>query len=312
MVIVLAADDNYAKYAAVTIASIIQTHKGSQKVQFYIMHRDITDEHQQMLESISDEQHSVSCINVKGRLNSKLLYTSGTITEETYYRVLIPSLFPDENQALYVDSDLVCQSDIEDFWSAASLSDDEWIAGTLAADLEKKGKYTKEHLGIPSDTYVNAGVLMMNLKVMREINFLERSIDFLKEKQWLEQHDQDLVNALCYGHVKVLDQQWHATVGTICKIAHKETSELMLSDLNYCFLHYATNKPWKSEMLAVMLPFWHYVDQTPFADEIVEAYREISDTKSRFLNLCANNHISLGYIIRCLSSAIGSRVHKNK
>lgn len=311
MLVVLAADDNYAKYAAVAIRSVICNHKmGGQPIRFYVLHRDISHMHQRMLESMSDERHTVSCLDVTGRLDSKILYVSGTITEETYYRVLVPELFPEDDQALYIDCDLVCQEDIEDFWQVATLSDKEWIAGTLAANLEEKNRYTTEHLGIPCDTYVNAGVLMMNLKVMREINFLAQSIVFLKEKQPLEQHDQDLINALCYGHIKVLDRHWHATVGTIERIVHKPTAVLALSDLNYCFLHYATNKPFKREMMTAMLPYWRYVGETPFAEEIVEAYREISDTKRHFKDMCSNNQISLGYLWECFIAGMEARLHR--
>lgn len=310
MIVVLAADDNYAKYAAVAIASMIENHKGGAAVQFYVLNRNITDEHQRMLASMSDMRHTVSCIDVRGQLDSRVLYISGTITEETYYRVLIPTLFPEEDQALYVDCDVICNEDIEDFWQAASMTEDQWIAGTLAADLAAKNDYTTEHLGISSDTYVYAGLLMMNLKVLREIDFLDRCIAFLKEKQWLRQHDMDLINAVCYGHIKVLESRLHITVGAIAKQVGKTVETLTMQDLNVFFIHYATHKPWKTEMITAMLPYWHYVDQTPFAEEIVAAYREISDTKAHFLQQCSNNQISLGYLWRCVTTSIGARVHR--
>lgn len=310
MLVVLAADDNYAKYVAVTVASVMDHHTGDGMIDFCVLHRDITPTHQEMLASMSDERHHIRCVNVSGRLDSSMLYTSGYITEETYYRLLIPDLFPEDSEALYLDCDLICQADLETIWPEMTLSGDEWVSGTLAANLEAKNVYTSEYLGIPSDTYINAGVTMMNLEALRQARFLEVSLAFIQAHPRLDQHDQDVLNAVCHGHVKVLDHHVHMTVGARANALGKTVQELTLSDLDLYFLHYAANKAWKSEMSAAMLPYWHYVGETPFAEEIVTAYREISDTRRRFRAMCANNQVSLGYLMGCLKDAIGARVHR--
>lgn len=312
MIIVLAADDNYAKYVAVTIASVIHCHHKDGAVQFYILNKDFTPEHREMLESMSDDRHTITCVDVKGRLDSQLLYISGHVTEETYYRILIPDLFPDVDQALYIDCDIVCQGDIEDLWQAIPMSDGDWVAGSLAANLDAKNDYTTSHLGIPSDSYVNAGVLMMNLKALRDIDLMSQCIAMLKEKHWFDQHDQDLVNAICYGHIKIMDHRWHITVGALARNIGKRVEDLQAKDLTVFFLHYATHKPWREEMFSAMLPFWQYVHQTPFADEIVAAYREVSDTKGHFKALCANNQVSLAYLMQCMNEAVQCRLHRRK
>ena len=94
--VVFAVNDNYLKYASVTIASILDHRKADEKYFFFILHRDISERHQtELAEWIMFRDASIEFINVREKVDSRLLYVSGNITEETYYRILIPELLPE-------------------------------------------------------------------------------------------------------------------------------------------------------------------------------------------------------------------------
>ena len=146
--------------------------------------------------------------------------------------------------------------------------------------------------------------------VKRKKEDLKKKVEFLKEKKWLKQHDMDLINAICFGHIQVLEQQWHTTVGAIAYSKGKSAEQLQIDDLQCCMLHYATLKPWCSELLEVMLPYWRYVYKSPFAGEIVEAYRTVSDTKRHFSDMCIKNEISTLFLLKLILRTIKARIKK--
>ena len=311
--LVFSVNDNYAKYLSVCIRSIQRYRNSELRYHIFIMHRDISEEHQSMILEMADAGTQISFINVSGQLDSSILYISGTITEETYYRVLIPELLPELDKVVYLDCDLVCTENIAGLYEAADFSSgDMWFAGTLASRNELRDSYTREHLGVPSDTYINAGVMVINCAALRENHFLEQAVAFLKEKQYLKWHDQDLVNALGYSHILLLDRRWHATLGTIANELGVPVNDLKLNDLNYAIVHFASRKPWRSELLEPMTLFWQYVPESPFVSDIIREYSFISDTKRRYEDLCSSNQVSLKEIVICLNRALSSRFRNLK
>ena len=311
--VAFAVNDNYLKYASVTIASILHYQKEDERYFFYILHRNICQKHQTVLKDwITAQGAFVEFINVREKIDSRLLYVSGYVTEETYYRILIPELLPEWEKIIYMDCDIICLSNLGDILDITEFDEDTWLAGTMASRNEGRNNYCMEHLGIPSDTYIFAGMLIMNVRKLNETRFREKCLDFLKEKKWLKQHDMDLINAVGYGHIQILDQYWHTTVGAIAYNAGISAELLKKKDINCCMLHYATLKPWTTELIEVTLPFWQYVFCTPFSTEISEAYREISDTKKHFSDMCKRNEISLAFLIDLFVVALKERLKREK
>lgn len=307
--VVFAVNDNYLKYATITILSIIDHKKSSEQYFFYILHRNISSEHQSIVRNwLASHNISIEFINVKNSVNSQLFYVSGYITEETYYRILIPNLLPQWKTVIYMDCDIVCLKNLGSILEEVDFKNQTcWLAGTMASRNEMRKQYCEEHLGIPSDHFIFAGMLVMNCDALRRNEFEKKCYDYLTEKKWLRQHDMDLINAICYGHIKILAQCWHTTVGAISFSKSKAADKLTVDDLDCCMLHYATNKPWSSELTDVALPYWKYVFDSPFASEIVAEYKLISDTKWHFETMCEKNQVSLGFLFSMLLKSIRAR-----
>jgi lipopolysaccharide biosynthesis glycosyltransferase len=132
------------------------------------------------------------------------------ISTATYYRLKLPSILPDINKCIYLDVDLIARKDLSEMFRINV--DDNYIAGVKAAgyyqtkeQMEKK----KVQLGIEAiDSYVNAGVLIMNLAKMRK-DGIEENFEKALENKWPSQ-DQDVLNAICYGKIRIIHMKYNA------------------------------------------------------------------------------------------------------
>jgi lipopolysaccharide biosynthesis glycosyltransferase len=86
------------------------------------------------------------------------------------------------------------------------------IAGyALAGVCDPHGLSRREALGIPSyASYVNAGVLLLNLTRWRADDLAGRLAQYIEQADSrLVFHDQDAINAVLYPAIKLLDYRWN-------------------------------------------------------------------------------------------------------
>ena len=119
MHIVLSSDDNYAKYLAVTIASVICNRKDSDVLFFHILDGSITQENRDKIKSMTAERGaSIEFLPIDQALFSgKVLNITekNHVTLATYYRLLIPSLIQ-VDRCIYMDCDMICRASLAPVW----------------------------------------------------------------------------------------------------------------------------------------------------------------------------------------------------
>ena len=188
--IVLAFNDDFAKYAAVLIQSILNHSSESHCYDIIILHSFVSKENQTKLLSMVEncENFSIRFITIDIKNVDKLYIDRGTtnLSPETYYRLLIGDLLSDEyKRAVYLDSDMVLECDIaqlfEENVDGVILGACRDITG-ICINYSPKGAervaYQKSILGINNtDDYFISGTLLINLEVMRK----EISSDTLME-----------------------------------------------------------------------------------------------------------------------------------
>ena len=276
--IFLATDDNYAKYLAVALKSIITN--ANTRDYFYKVYVLETDLDKKFLESFKDicgDVASVEYVNVKNQI--KLFESRLTLrdyyTYTTYYRVFISEMFPEYDKAIYLDCDLVVNGDISRLFNTN-------LGNNLVGAIQEEVMFINEHffryaplnLGVSTLKYFNAGVLVMNLKEFRNQDIYNKFINLIMEKQFPVAQDQDYLNVLCKGKVRYLPYSWNKTpinVGIICAKPN--------------LVHYKLGfKPWKYDNVMYGEYFYKYAKETMFYDEIIEArdnYTEEQKEKDR-------------------------------
>ena len=198
----LACDDNYAKYAGVVIASALQNAGNDDKLAFYILDGGISDEHKSQINELkSIKQCDINFVDIDETLFNefKTIKTHSYITIVTYYRLKLPSLLPDIDKIIYFDCDFVVNHSLKELFET------DMENCLLAGVQDIKEKMIKEN---PS--YVNAGMLLFNLKAMRENNTEEKLFEWTREHiDTIKTGDQEILNEALKGCIKVVEPEWN-------------------------------------------------------------------------------------------------------
>lgn len=111
--IALTFDDAYCKYASVTISSIMENTPSDVFCDIIIISEGLNDDHIRLLSSQISLKKNFNLIfrNISNIDNSKLFLNS-YMSNSTYYRFYIADLLPDYDKVLYLDSDLVVNTDL--------------------------------------------------------------------------------------------------------------------------------------------------------------------------------------------------------
>ena len=109
------------------------------------------------------------------------------------------------DKVLYLDVDIIVDGNISELWNT---NIEEYV---VAAVREESVEANEERLGIPKNQkYFNAGVLLMNLKKIREEKFFEKIMNYLKKNyETILYSDQDVLNAVFYNTWLELDEKWN-------------------------------------------------------------------------------------------------------
>lgn len=245
MVIVTASNDNYAQHLGVMLTSLLENSNNNCLIDIYIMDGDISEINKSKLERIVKGYNGrVTFLKVDKklfehcRMNQNLNY----ITIETYYRIIIPDLLSkDISKVLYLDCDIIVESDIDELWNTdisnyylAAVDERQFIR-------KRKRRVLNKALSLPKDShYFNAGVLLLNLEKWREEEVSKQLVKFLEVNQKkLKFMDQDALNVVLHGKWLNLDPKWNYTVHHRLKCPLK----------NPVIIHFAgTEKPWNAEI----------------------------------------------------------------
>ena len=80
------------------------------------------------------------------------------------------------------------------------------MADAFVQSIDMLKPYVEKKIGVKNKNYFNAGVLLMNLKELRKFDFKEKFLKLLSLVKFDVAQDQDYLNALCSGRVKMLDK----------------------------------------------------------------------------------------------------------
>lgn len=232
--LVFSTDNNYLPYLFVLCQSIvdhveINANNTKDSLIFHVLTdnsiniNDIKPKGEQFADRNKDlitcsfEWHDIETnqfVNVSKRGNQN--------TTSLYYRLLIDKVLPpDIETAAYLDVDMIVLSDIRELFLNNPLTTEVLGAvvdpGISNADPNKTEEpftyvYYKEDsskaIKIPRNKYFNSGLLLINLKEWRRQNIGEECLKLAPQLN-LQFHDQDLLNYVCQGKVKLLELSWN-------------------------------------------------------------------------------------------------------
>lgn len=305
--VALSSDNNYASYLAVTIKSIIANASAKYNYDIVILEKSISDIYKKLiLKMITTKNISIRFVNISKLIQNHKFHLNTYFSEETYYRLFIPTIFKNFDKVIYLDCDLIVLHDLSELYTT-NLNNNilaaTWNVSTLIQtkyNLPVKNTpwkaYLRDqlHLTIP-ENYFQAGVLLLNINEMKKERIQEKAI-ILAESFNPILVDQDILNSLCQNKIIFFSQKWnfhnnfstqYNNMNSISELPENIKTSYLEAKKNPFIIHYAGSvKPWHSPNLEYSDHWWHYARMTPFYEEIL-----FKNLNSRNRN--ANNAIDL-------------------
>ena len=213
------------KYSQITATSIVSLCENTiTNVHIHILHDStVSDEEIDKFDAIiKSYKQMVTFYNVDTIKNVDLSYTKNIgksiiFSPATFYRFLICELFKkDIDRIIYLDSDTIVNLDILELWEI-NISDYE-IAAVTDYDVTAS-KHIEKLFKDKMQKYFNAGVLLINLSLIRKIHksFFQECIDILRNNN-LRYYDQDVFNYIFIDKYFRLNNKFNVSIHNInCK-----------------------------------------------------------------------------------------------
>lgn len=260
-------DDHYASVFAASLQSLQAHAQDPRGYQVIVLAQNLSQPNRDQLhamvtnplvhlEFVTIDAQTLAQIDDQG---NKLRCDYFTFT--IYLRLFIPQLFPALNKAVYLDADTIVLADVAKLYDhhlAQALVGA--VSDPFIANDPITSRYARVAIGVPAAHYLNSGVLVMNLKAMRAVDFTDHFLSLLHDYHFESvAPDQDYLNAIVQERVLWMDPSWN-----------RQNDSGLAQIVHYNLFA----KPWHYGNVTYQDAFWHYADQTPFAQNL---HAELSD-----------------------------------
>ena len=263
--IFFAIDDNYAPCLSCALISARDHASPDKEYIVTVVHKDLKEESREKLSRIASDNFEIRFVEMKrtfetitddpaNRLNCSFF----TLT--IFFRIFIPEMFKDLDKGLYLDADIIVNDDLAKLFETD-------LEGKLfggCTDLSVMHipqivRYYEQAVGVKADRYINSGVLLMDMKRLRELKLGESFLRLLNKYHFDSvAPDQDYINAMAKDNILYLDNRWDAM---------PSDKPLEISDpgvIHFNLFH----KPWCVDGVQFSELFWKYAKKSEFYPEI--------------------------------------------
>jgi lipopolysaccharide biosynthesis glycosyltransferase len=183
--VALSTSNNYISLAYICMRSILYSKLAFTYISFYILiSKNFTKKNIAFLKSLYDQYDyfNITILELDNRYDKA--FVSSYITKETYFRFSLGELIPHLNKLIYIDNDVIIFKDLTNLYNLNF--NNKIILGQPIHfyNSSKIGKYR-----------INAGILLLNLKKMREIKMEKKILNILiNKREEYNYHDQSIIN----------------------------------------------------------------------------------------------------------------------
>jgi len=186
--------------------------------------------------------------------------------KEMYYRIMAASILPRNiDKILYLDPDIIVIKPLDELYGAD-------IENHYFAACSHTKKFLTAvnciRLGIDENCpYINSGVMLMNLKLLRKKQNKQEIIDFIKAKgDSFVLPDQDIITALYGKRTLILDTMKYNLSDRLISFNNasplKEKIDIQWVRKNAVIIHYyGKNKPWNKDYRGILNIFYNEIDK---------------------------------------------------
>ena len=180
---------------------------------------------------------------------------------ETFYRLMVTKLLPESvERVLYLDGDIIIHGNIDELYNTD-------FQGNLFAGCMQINKFLNffnclRLTAFPGYKFVNAGVMLMNVKDLRSELNLEKMAKFIRRNSWrLQMLDQDTLFKFFGNKMLLLDRyKWNLAdrhISAYNRKHKKNPIDLEWVEKNNIIIHYlGRNKPWKDNYKGILKDYY--------------------------------------------------------
>lgn len=269
--------EEFSKYLAVSMVSLLDNKCPSTYYEIYVMTSKRYSAQSMKPFDLMQERYdkfSISWIEMDDAFEDTQKTPSG-VGKETYYRLLAAERLPNVNRCIYLDSDTIVLDDLTEMFHFDTRDayicgiHPIWFLSKMTSDYKKTygnaaHKMMEKAMGLASyDEYIGAGVMIMNLGLIRHDQMTEKFLKRIKPHSMPV--DQDILNTCCYGHIAHLpvkycvDLHEHNDLDWFAENDEDEFIKIQHALLHPVVVHFSDKyKPWNMLGLRYEREWWRY------------------------------------------------------
>ena len=295
--VVFSFNDEYCKYFAVTLQSIIINANDNDKYDIIVFNDNISVNNKKLLYKMLPPNFNLRFFDVANYIQTYFgqfkLKTLNNWSIEMYYRIFIPMLMNLYQKVLYLDSDMVINCNLNEIFKIDFDRQEILAVRDTATQIfhlsrnKERLKYMKNIMKIQNEeNYFNSGMIMFNIKNIKLSEYRKKLFKAFEIEDLLYP-DQDILNIIFENRVKFLETKWNLCCGDfvwdnafINLVSNKDRQEYENALSNPKIIHYTSpRKPWNYKLALHFEEFWKYARQTFFYEEILFISNTIMTSK---------------------------------
>ena len=291
--VVFICDENYVMPTIVAVTSIYINKEKSSKYSIHIIASDISSKSHRLFEELNKEDFRVSILDLsQTETYSKYQIKNLHVSTAALHKFNIANLFDQYEKILYLDGDVLIQKDLMNLYNLD-------ISNVYAAVVKDYKPMTYnppqvEKLGIKHTSYFNSGVMLLNLKKMREDNLSEKLFNYrIKGINYFM--DQDALNVVFKEKVQYISFLYNVMSSVMGAFnfnvlkSYYELSEIKNKDDIYkkaTIIHLCTRyKPWNYSNVPFAHEWYYYYKNSSCKENLKREEIDISVRKKLFAEI---------------------------
>ena len=269
-------DENYVMPTVVAITSVIANKNCTERYDIYVVANGLSDESIAVLRELETEHDRIFIIQTTdSEKYNRFVMKQFPVTTTDLFKFELPDLLPANlEKVLYLDGDIIVQKDLAPIFN-------ENIENVYAGAV--KDYYAvfdpdsfQKRLNVKHKGYFNAGVLLLNLKKMREDHVPALLLQYRKSHND-KFMDQDTFNAVLKENVKYLsffyNFMYHCWIYDTKDLADYYDIQMGKSRYEWIrdalIIHFTWRKPWQYFDFFAADLWLHYYLLSPFKNRLL-------------------------------------------
>lgn len=263
IIIAMTPDNAYARHTATCIRSIIENKSPLDLIKIHIISNDFSPRNKAKILSMKSNNVDIVFNKITTKI-FKNFYLQSRFPVNVYFRLALADIFLNYDKILYLDVDTLVLT------SLAQIYNIDISNFALAGVKARNYASSMDRVGIPDNgKYINAGVLLINLKFWRHNKVFQKCTKYLKthKPHYL---DQDTTNVVLQDHIKYISPVWNVSSFPATLTAPGGYKEMYDALQKPKILHLITSeKPWLATVkkhphrkiyfkYLKKTPYWYY------------------------------------------------------